>query len=354
MTQPEKILAIDIGGGTQDILIYEDGKPMENCVQLILPSPTRIISDRVSALTAAGKDIFLTGNTMGGGPCAWAVDRHLQAGLKVYATEAAAFTFHDDLERVRRQGIRIVSRPPRQAEEIRLGDLDLPLLKRTLRPYGVGLPSTIAVAVQDHGFQPRGSNRRFRFRHWHKFLAAGGLLKDLIYPSPPRYMTRMLAVQQDAPGAYLMDTCAAAVWGALCDPRVAERREEGLVIVNLGNQHALGALVKGDRVFGVFEHHTGRLTPAKLRSILHRFPAGRLTHEEIFADRGHGCAVDPAYSRGRGYRFTAVIGPRRSLAEGLEAYLAAPYGDMMLAGCFGLVEAVRANGISASPTEDPG
>ena len=30
---PQGILAIDIGSGTQDVLLYEEGKPMENCVQ---------------------------------------------------------------------------------------------------------------------------------------------------------------------------------------------------------------------------------------------------------------------------------------------------------------------------------
>jgi hypothetical protein len=38
----------------------------------------------------------------------------------------------------------------------------------------------------------------------------------------------------------------------------------------------------------------------------------------------------------------AVTGPRRSLVEGLGYYPAAPYGNMMLAGCFGLVAALKA------------
>ena len=35
-----RILAIDVGAGTQDILIYEEGQPIENCVKLVLPSWT--------------------------------------------------------------------------------------------------------------------------------------------------------------------------------------------------------------------------------------------------------------------------------------------------------------------------
>ena len=88
-------------------------------------------------------------------------------------------------------------------------------------------------------------------------------------------MTRMVAVQKDAPGAAVMDTCAAAIWGILCDPEVAEKQEEGFIAVNLGNQHTLGALVQGERIWGIFEHHTGRLTREKLVSILDRFPKKR-------------------------------------------------------------------------------
>ena len=125
MAFPEKILAIDIGGGTQDILIYEEGKPMENCVQMVLPSPTRIVAQKILKATASGKALFLTGNTMGGGPCARAVEKHLRAGLKVYATERAALTFHDNLEEVRRQGIKMIGRPPQGTQTILLGDVDL-------------------------------------------------------------------------------------------------------------------------------------------------------------------------------------------------------------------------------------
>jgi uncharacterized protein (DUF1786 family) len=342
MTLSQDILAIDIGGGTQDILIYEAGKPMENCVQMILPSPTQIIAQKIFKATVSHKNIFLTGNTMGGGPCVWAVEKHLRSGLKVYATELAALTFHDNLEEIRRRGIRLTNTPPEETQAIQLGDVDLVSLKKALNPFLVKLPTTYAVAVQDHGFKPKGSNRRFRFLYWKQFILAGGFLPDLIYRAPPETMTRMRAVQQDAPGAYVMDTCAAALWGILCDPQAAQWRQEGLVAVNLGNQHTLGALIRGERIEGIFEHHTGLLTAEKLRSILNRFPRGRLSPEALYQDGGHGCFIRPDFSRKKGYRFVAITGPRRSLAEGAGGYMAAPYGDMMLTGCFGLVAALKA------------
>ena len=341
MKVPREILAIDVGSGTQDILLYQQGMPMENCVQMILPSPTRIIAQKIHEATVSKRNIFLTGNTMGGGPCSSAVEKHLQTGLKVYATQLAALTFHDNLDEVRRRGIQITSRPPKGTHSIHLSDVDLVSLRKALGLFRINLPQIHAIAVQDHGFNPGGSNRRLRFHYWEKFLAAGGCLQDLIYFDPPSYMTRMVAVQKDVPGAAVMDTCAAAIWGILCDPVAVEKQEEGFIAVNLGNQHTLGALVQGERIWGIFEHHTGRLTREKLVSILDRFPQKRISNEEIFQEGGHGCAVDPNFSRRKGYRFIAITGPQRSLAEGVGYYMAAPYGDMMLTGCFGLVAALK-------------
>ena len=35
-----RILAIDVGTGTQDILLFDSSQPIENAFQLIMPSPT--------------------------------------------------------------------------------------------------------------------------------------------------------------------------------------------------------------------------------------------------------------------------------------------------------------------------
>jgi uncharacterized protein (DUF1786 family) len=338
---PRRILAVDIGSGTQDVLLYEEGKPMENCVQLILPSPTQLVSARIEKATAAGKNIFLFGNTMGGGPCSWAMEKHLKAGLRVFATEPAALTFHDNLEEVKGKGVGVIGRRPRGAVPIRMGDVQLDLLSASLAPFDIPLPQTLAVAVQDHGFNPAGSNRRLRFQYWEKFLASGGRLRDLIYRTPPPYMTRMAAVRKDVPGAAVMDTCAAAVWGILSDPEGARMKKEGIIALNLGNQHTFGAFVRADRILGIFEHHTGKMSRDKICSLIARFERRSLANEEVFADGGHGCAYAPGFPNRRKKWPVVVTGPRRSLVEGLGYYPAAPFGDMMLTGCFGLVAAFR-------------
>lgn len=342
MNAPQRILAIDIGGGTQDILLYEEGKPIENCVQMILPAPTQIVAQKIAHATCQRKNIFLNGNTMGGGACTWAVEKHLQAGLQVAATKLAALTFHDNLKIVQEMGIKIVSTSPKGWLKIYLGDVQISNLEKLLHLYNLSLPETCAIAVQDHGFNPQGSNRQFRFAYWKKFITAGGYLKKLIFKNPPKFMTRMLAVKRDAPSAFLMDTCAAAIWGILCDPEVKRRQEEGFMAVNLGNQHTLGALVQGERIWGIFEHHTGLLVPEKIKYILKGFSQGDLSNKKVLADGGHGCWISPHWPKKKKFSFVAVTGPKRNLVAGLKYYPAVPYGDMMLTGCFGLVAALKA------------
>ena len=339
------ILAVDIGSGTQDILIYRPGVEMENNVKLILPSQTRIVAGRIERLTEAGRDIFISGHLMGGGSSSGAVRDHIEAGYKVYATREAALTIKDNLEEVTARGIRVVDSPPGDCARVEFKDVDIPALRQALKAFGVELPSVFAFAVQDHGFSPNRSNRQFRFEHWERFLTAGGSLRDLIYDhnSLPAYFTRMKAVlescREEAEQAWVMDTGAAAILGTLEDLKVKEATEkEGSLLVNVGNQHTIAFLVAGSRVYGVFEHHTGRLTAESLRDYLARFQKGSLTHAEVFDDHGHGCAVLPE-AADFGFDFISVTGPRRSLAEGL-GYMAVPHGDMMISGAAGLVKGV--------------
>jgi uncharacterized protein (DUF1786 family) len=138
-----------------------------------------------------------------------------------------------------------------------------------------------------------------------------------------------------------MDTAPAAVLGALEDPQVGT--QSALIAANVGNMHTLAFHVQNEdgarTIRGLFEHHTGFLSREKLEGLLAQLAAGTLSHEELFADHGHGALVlGPAPAP---LDFVAVTGPRRGLLAGseLDPYLAVPYGDMMMAGCWGLVRA---------------
>ena len=179
------LLAVDVGGGTQDILIWEPSQPLENAVKMVLPAPTQILARKIRGLTKLGQPLFLRGRLMGGGAVTQAVRRHLAQGLPVYATPQVAYTLSDRLDLVQEWGVTLTEAPPAEAPTLTLGDVDVDSPRRVLAAYGVPFPTHYAVAVQDHGFHPEGSNRRFRFRYWENFLQQGGELAALAYRSPP-------------------------------------------------------------------------------------------------------------------------------------------------------------------------
>lgn len=338
MDRRRGVLAVDIGGGTQDILCWFDGELVENAAKMVMPSPTRLVAHELRVLRQAGRDVVLVGRTMGGGPCTQEVRRHLEAGLTVYALPEAALTFHDDLDRVQAMGIKLTETPPKGVPQVVLRDLDTERIGKALALFHLPVPDTVAVAVQDHGFSPKESNRLFRFRYWRDFLARGGDLKALAQEPPAPFMTRMHAVRADHPDAVVLDTGIAAVIGALMDPRGRAWNAEGCTIVNVGNFHTVAALVRDFHVLGLYEHHTGMLDSTKLSKHLNDFRLGRLRHEEIFDDGGHGCVYGEQTLDGAFHR-TLVTGPRRRHLFYEESFFAAPYGDMMLTGCFGLLQA---------------
>jgi uncharacterized protein (DUF1786 family) len=329
------LLAIDVGRGTQDILIYDPDQSLENSVKLVLPSPTRIIAERISRATRDGRGIFLSGATMGGGPSVNALSRHMRANLPIYATEEAAKTIHDNLSRVRAMGIQIVDTPPEDAVLIRTTDYMEEEIRHALALFSVPYPEHVAVAVQDHGYSPDRSNRIYRFELMRQSLESGNWnLFSLIHDPPLPEMTRMQAVREQAPDSLVIDTGAAAVIGALSDPVVRMQAEGGATLINAGNGHTLVFTIKGEEIYGIFEHHTAALDHEHLNRLLLKLQDGTLTNEEIFDEGGHGAALRAPLAS----RFTAITGPnRRRLMP--DAYQAAPYGDMMLTGCFGLLTA---------------
>ncbi|KAF1083946.1 hypothetical protein SPSYN_02858 [Sporotomaculum syntrophicum] len=330
------ILTVDVGSETQDVLVYQTGKNIENCPKLVMPSQTQLVAGQIRRATQQRHSIYLYGHVMGGGANFKALRQHLAAGLKVYATEQAAYTFNDNLNKVRQMGIELVEAPPADADKIWLGDIDLPAFQQALAAFDQPLPAQLAIAVQDHGFSAEESNRTLRFRLWKEFIDQGGVLRDLVFTGQiPEVYTRMKAVREIAPGAVLTDTGTAAVLGITADPTVRPQLGKGLIAVNIGNAHTLAAAIRGQRVYGLFEHHTGMLNTTSLASLVKRLQNNELTHEEIYNAGGHGAALHP--DMGPGWDYIAVTGPRRAMAKPLGWHEAAPYGDMMLTGCFGLL-----------------
>lgn len=354
-----KILAVDVGTGTQDILLFDSDKEVENCYKLVLPSPTVMLAQQIRAATQQGVGIVLTGTLMGGGPCAWAARDHARAGYPLWVTPDAARTFDDDPARVEAMGARIVAEDEAaaingQTVHLAMGDFDYPAIAAAFARFGVDLDhdlDAIAIAVFDHGNAPPGiSDRLFRFEYIEKCIQTRNNLTSFAFPADdvPPIMTRMEATARTARAArpdlpvLLMDTAPAAVLGALEDPCVAQTRPA--IVANIGNFHCLAFRLgpaddPAGGVEGVFEHHTGEITPAQLESYLRRLAQGDLSHAEIFDSNGHGAVMFANHAIP--LDFLSITGPRRNFLRGsvLNPYPATPCGDMMLAGSYGLVRA---------------
>ena len=343
-----RILALDIGTGTQDILLFDSSRTIENCIKMVMPAPTVIAGQRIRRATKAGRPLALTGVNMGGGPVTQAVTEHVRAGLPVYATVEAATTFDDDMDMVRSMGVSLLSEEEIEgltgAARVELRDLDLDMVRRALDSFEAGSEwDAVAVAVFDHGDSPPGySDRRFRFDHLRRQLDRGGRqVAEFCYlrHEAPGYMTRMAAVERCAePGLplLLMDTAEAAVLGALEDDRVAAAHCK--VVANLGNEHTLAFHLHDSTIQGLFEHHTGELTLGSLETYLRDLTTGEIDGQRVWEDQGHGAIT---LEGGEDIGFLSATGPQRRMLEGsaLEPYFAVPCGDMMLAGAFGLVRA---------------
>lgn len=353
-----KILTVDIGTGTQDIFLYDSNLDIENGFKLVLPSPTMMVHRRLKQALLSSTPILLTGHQMGGGPSAWAIEEYARAGIPVYMTPDAATTLNDELDKVEALGIKIVSEEESKklkVKSLELKDFDFELISKTFADYGVSLGDLVAVAVAvfDHGNAPAGvSDRQFRFDYLDERIKAKNSLSAFAYLSNgiPKIMTRLQSVADSAGELpcplVVMDTAPAAVLGADLDPLVAKRKQR--IICNVGNFHTLAFRLGEKGIEGVFEHHTGEIDLAKLELLIHALADGSLKHEDVFNDMGHGALMysQEKFEFGKDEFDIVVTGPRRSMFQpihpssfSLHPYFSVPFGDMMLAGCFGLLAA---------------
>ncbi|WOF16191.1 pyruvate formate lyase-activating protein [Methanoplanus sp. FWC-SCC4] len=330
------VLAIDIGRGTQDILLYEPGQNIENSIKMVLPSPNVVVGKEIRNAASAKKSIHLTGYTMGGGQNVFEISKALQNGIKITATKKAALTIKDNIDAVKDKGILILEDEhiSTDTKVIKTRDYMKDEIQNILSAFSIDYPENIAIAVQDHGFSKDVSNRIFRFRCLNEMLDKNDWQISSLAQDPPLpSMTRMHSVLEQCPGALVTDTGPAAIMGALCDPVVLKMAKKGLTLVNAGNGHTLAFTIKGTEILGIFEHHTGSLSQEKMNYYLNKLRTGTITNEEVFEDGGHGASV----RKNLDSEYIAVTGPNQNKILP-DAYHASPFGDMMLSGCFGLLK----------------
>ncbi|MFX1466184.1 MAG: DUF1786 family protein [Promethearchaeota archaeon] len=353
-----RLLTIDVGAGTQDILLYDSNIEIANAIKMILPSEPKLLASKVQLLTQQKKDIVVYGETMGGYPFSSALKKHIAAGFKVKMTPTAARSIRDDLDIVKAMNIDIISESELFNFEkegyvkLKVGDLNLNSLENVFSLYGMSLKSVdgIAAAVQDHGDAPKGqSERKFRFENLIKpGIESGGSIEEFAFKTgevPPEF-TRMKAMERiitrEGFKGIVMDTGPAVLFGALEDDYLKSNKDV-IGVLNFGNQHTLGGVIKKSKLVAVFEHHTVLMNGEKAKNHLLALADGNLSSEEVFEDNGHGAFTLETVGS-KNLEALVVLGPQKnkmnfSIADNI--YHAVPFGDQMMAGPAGLILASR-------------
>ncbi|MFQ6079659.1 MAG: DUF1786 family protein [Thermodesulfobacteriota bacterium] len=346
-----RFLTIDVGASTLDGLFFDSQSGDQ--FKFVAKSPTRVLAESIMA--SKNDRILITGRQMGGGPVAEAIRTKARQG-RVMMTRSAAETIHHRTERVKNLGVKLVSvkaaereAKKRNISHFKAGDIVVEDIVTMVKSMGIDpVVDFFGICVQDHG-TPKEKISSLDFRHQ---VFKGIIDKD---PRPsaflfeahriPSYLRRMRAAAMDAKGIpsgkiYLMDTGMAAILGASSDP--SARGKRSIMVLDIASSHTLGALLLDGEIGGFFEYHTSASTPEILQALIVDLAEGRLSHERIISEGGHG-----AYTRKApgfdGVEIILATGPKRRILKGvgMEGIVpGAPFGDNMMTGTAGLILAV--------------
>jgi uncharacterized protein (DUF1786 family) len=343
-------LLIDIGAGTMDILYYDDATGLS--YKAVVRSPVQTVAEKAAGLPG---NLLITGNEMGGGTISAVLKKRARTG-RVVMTASAAATVHHDLNKVAEYGIHVIEDVELAAlvknstySVLEINDLDLERLKKIVTGFGVPFRfNKVGICVQDHGIPPKGtSHLDYRQKLFKAELDKTPFPHTLLYPRDivPATFNRLRSIaessrQLPADEVYLMDSGMAAILGASLDIQAATK--DKILVLDIATSHTVGAALSGGEITGFFEYHTHDITLKRLEGLITDLADGNLQHEQILAEGGHG-----AYSRKSfGYDAVEIIvatGPKRKLVENsrLPIVFGAPYGDNMMTGTVGLLEAIR-------------
>ena len=249
------ILSIDVGKGTEDILIFDENKQIENAIQLVLPSTAQILKDQL--LDDDSELIFISGSLMAGEPWHKVVyDKCAANPNSVIMTETAARSLRYSLDQVRSKNVMVLSdsefemeyeQQKKKQEETdefpmystrlsisrySISDINFGRIEAVLKGSNIDLKRIrkVLLCVQDHGepSDPNQSARDFRMTAIYSRLDENGRLENLMFRSAdiPKDLPRLKSVANsainffshlDADDIYVMDSSPAVILGVIND-----------------------------------------------------------------------------------------------------------------------------------------
>jgi len=342
-------LMIDIGAGTMDILCLNVDSGQH--YKAVAVSPVRHMAREIEQILGP---LAVTGSEMGGGPVTDALKK--RAGHdEVLISRSAAATLHHDMDRVESWGLVLAdSQRLKQAIEqgthkpVVLGDIQPARIEKIVQGLGFEMDfEVVALCAQDHGVAPKGvSHLDFRHNLFEKMLDENSVSTALMFSENevPGDFNRLAGMVRDAKQLncreiYVMDSGMAAVTGAVLDGHAVGKSP--VAVLDVATSHTVVATIEDGRIAGIVEYHTRDVTAERIDGLIRDLAEGRVEHKQILAEGGHG-----AYLRKPvGFdKIQAIIatGPRRGIMaeSSLPVLWGAPWGDNMMTGTVGLLEAV--------------
>jgi uncharacterized protein (DUF1786 family) len=345
-----RFLLVDIGAGTMDVLYCDTASAQH--YKAVVKSPVQTVAAEAEGLPG---DLLVTGTEMGGGPVTEALKERARKA-RVVMTSSAAATLSHAPDRIREWGIRIIAdtdvgefNKNSRYSHLTVEDLDVKRLERIVKGFGVAFEfDAVGVCAQDHGVPPPGvSHLAYRHAINRTVLDRHPYPQALLYSSSevPATLNRLSAIAGSAKKlptteVFVMDSGMAAILGASVDSLAATKKN--IMVLDVATSHTVGAALSGGELAGFFEYHTRDITLNRMESLLCELAEGKLTNEDILREGGHGAYV----RRAIGFDTVEIIlatGPKRRLIETsrLPMTLGAPWGDNMMTGTVGLLEAIR-------------
>lgn len=344
-----KFLIIDIGAGTMDVLYYDTD--LERHYKAVVKSPVLTVAEELKEIDG---DIIITGLEMGGGSMS-TILREKAKENRVIMSRSASATINHDIEKVRSTGVLVVE--DEEAENMKrrdeykhldTGDLQQERIEKIIE--GMGVPfsfDVLGLCAQDHGVSAPGvSHLDYRHNIFKEKLDSKPFPHEMLYKYDeiPATFNRLKSIALRArlfPAGeiYVMDSGMAAVLGGTLDPVAVQK--DRIIVLDIATSHTVGAAFENGELAGFFEYHTTDITRDILETLLVNLANGKLEHETILEQGGHGAYIRKTI----GYENIELIlstGPKRALAYGskLDIVPGAPLGDNMMTGTAGVLEAI--------------
>ena len=349
------LLAIDVGKGTEDILLWDKKSKFENAIQLVLPSNTQLVYKKLEKFSQHPGKIFIIGELMGGEPWHKLVYTICQkTKQRVVMDTTSALSLRYNLEHVRLKGVKIISplemdklRKPTQT--IHLSDVNWQRLFGIMKQSKIPIESIskILLCCQEHGRPTRleQNTRDFRMGKLYEKLLPSCKLESLLLraDSIPQYFPRFQSITQSAlkhflhlssNDVFVLDSSAAVTLGAI-------EKLPYQLIVNAGNGHTIITFLKNSQIQLIYETHTGNFSLAKFKGDISRLLTGTLTHQLSLKEGGHGVFQISKLDIKEKYMPYTLIGPQRGKFFSPDAVYAHPGGNTMMAGPIGLIRAYK-------------